>query len=1375
VTVAAAPAVRDSGVVDRDNPWPGLAAFRERDHEFFYGREAAVEVLIDLVTRERMSVLYGASGLGKTSLIQAGLFPRARTRDLLPVRIRLDYTRAEALHEQVFAALLKDATEHRVEAPARGQETMWEFFYRKDSLWWSDRHRLLTPLLVFDQFEETFTVGRRSPEAVAATRAFLLDLRGLALGFPPDEVKARTDANPDEALRYSLARSPVHVLFSFREDYLAEFAELREVFPGIAGNDFRLLPMSTADGLRVILSPGGHLVSEDVAKEIVGIIAAQRPTRRKLASELPVDPTLLSVFCRELNNERRALKEARITGELLEDRQVTILDNFYTRSLDGLDPGVQTFIEDELVLPDSPERNFVAEEVALRKPGVTPAALETLIDRRLLRRDERDGPARIELTHDVLIDPVRRSRDARRAREQELQRVAAAREEAERARQAAERAFERQRRQRLWVFVSVLSVLLVAAVILAAWALRQSREATRQKAQRTRVARTLTEALIQTVDSNHPEKALAYIAFAARTDPDDPRMRARLIDSLLHASWPLPRAAMKQAAGGVRWAEFDPTGSYVLTVSDKDAVSLWPATGGPSSRALAADASFGRFAPNGDALVVTKSGAVELWDPASGRRVARFAVPEATITAAAVSPDAQRLAVGDAQGRLHVWRLSAPDQPLLTRSVYPEAIAIVQFSDDSRRLLTTGGGRASVWEIPSFTAVTIATQLATFLAADFAPDNDHLVLTDDAGKGRLWQLGRGGSGRRGQRGGTAGLAPYAEFQPNGRLFFTQFSPDGLLVVTASEDGTAKIWNTVAGDPIGMPMRHGAAVVTAVFSRDGSRILTASRDGSAQIWDTGGVRIAEPMWHPHPLESATFSRDGDRVVTASDDGTAQVWDVRPGAAVPESWSGSTSVSSAQFSPDSRYVLLTNTDKYNPSDTFASVWDRSEGRTSVRTSYDAIAPPQFLPGGDTILVVRRNTAMILRAADGAAVGAPMPGAASILIARASADGSRIAVLRADGSTQIYDANGAPITRLQTPVGDAEKQPPSLDLSRDGRFVAIPAAAVPVDAAAPQENQSRPGRVGIWDLSRPDVPPRQFSTPWPIASAAFSPDAKWLLATGAGDAAYVFPIDRAPDRGAPSSRDAVRTPAPDAIPLHHDRRVISGRFNADGTAIITTSEDATARLWRAPWANPEVVLRLDAPGGTATVATTAVRSGAFNRNGDLVVTAAEDGTARVWNAQTGEQWVSFPHPAVVTSAEFGADGHVLTVCADGRARIWDLPIGVENDVTHLVELAEGVAGYRLDENAKLIPSEAHAQTLQALRDAVSKRPAPAETLSAQIVAWFLADRWNRTISPFSKTTVARFVDEQLAADARDEAQRVYPGHPALRPGTVMTGDKQ
>src|SRR6478609_3233254 len=76
--------------LDKDNPWPGLESFEEDAHAFFFGRDREIKLLRDHVLDSQVTVLYGRSGLGKTSLLQAGLFPALRERHLLPIYIRFD-------------------------------------------------------------------------------------------------------------------------------------------------------------------------------------------------------------------------------------------------------------------------------------------------------------------------------------------------------------------------------------------------------------------------------------------------------------------------------------------------------------------------------------------------------------------------------------------------------------------------------------------------------------------------------------------------------------------------------------------------------------------------------------------------------------------------------------------------------------------------------------------------------------------------------------------------------------------------------------------------------------------------------------------------------------------------------------------------------------------------------------------------------------------------------------------------------------------------------------------------------------------------------------------------------------------------------------
>src|SRR5262249_53638780 len=415
------------------------------------------------------------------------------------------------------------------------------------------------------------------------------------------------------------------------------------------------------------------------------------------------------------------------------------------RSLVGLDPRLRVFIEDELVLPDSSERNSVAEEVALRKPGITRETIDALIDRRLLRRDERDGPARIELAHDVLIDPVRRSGELRHAREGEQQ-----------AQRQAQEAFERVQRERRQKFLRGLSIagafaliFGVIAVVSAIIATRKSNEARQILASVALMASAKEEA------EGRPQIALAYVAYAARTDPENGNARRRLIDRLLNTTWPLPLAVL-QHDRPVTWAEFDESGKRVLTLTDDGTVNTWSSDPprAPVHR-LAGPAAFARFASNRSALVVTPKGTIELWDPISGQRVSAFGGADDVITAAALSPDARLIAGGDGHGHLHLWRPLSADQPPLTKEAQLTSIAIVQFSDDGQRLLTAGGGDAVVWQLPALTPVRLEGQQGHIQSADFSFDDTKLVTTYDNGTARLWDITGAGTGQERPRRGRA--------------------------------------------------------------------------------------------------------------------------------------------------------------------------------------------------------------------------------------------------------------------------------------------------------------------------------------------------------------------------------------------------------------------------------------------------------------------------------------------------------------------------------------------------------------------------------------------------------------------------------------------
>jgi hypothetical protein len=188
-----------------------------------------------------LTILFGQSRLGKTSLLCAGLFPRLRAADFLPVYVRLDWTTAHiSPAAQVEQALADNLSEQGVEgSPPRPDQTLWGYFHDQETEFWSRRNRLTTPVLVFDQFEEIFTLGH----GAASAAAVLDELGALIENRPPESLRSALDDDPDAARRYDFAKESCKVILALREDFLPDLEGLRRRMPSIMENRMRLTRM----------------------------------------------------------------------------------------------------------------------------------------------------------------------------------------------------------------------------------------------------------------------------------------------------------------------------------------------------------------------------------------------------------------------------------------------------------------------------------------------------------------------------------------------------------------------------------------------------------------------------------------------------------------------------------------------------------------------------------------------------------------------------------------------------------------------------------------------------------------------------------------------------------------------------------------------------------------------------------------------------------------------------------------------------------------------------------------------------------------------------------------------------------------------------
>src|SRR5665213_251464 len=192
--------------IDERNPWLGLASFTEETRQYFYGREEEIAELARRVQRKLLTVLFGQSGLGKTSILRAGLVPRLRSQGYCPVYVRIDYGKdspepAEQI-KQAISRSARRAGEWTQAGTAVEGESLWEFLHHRDDVLRDESGATLIPLLTFDQYEEIFTMAQRDDFAPARAARFIEELADLVENRPPKALEAKSDADEGAAERF---------------------------------------------------------------------------------------------------------------------------------------------------------------------------------------------------------------------------------------------------------------------------------------------------------------------------------------------------------------------------------------------------------------------------------------------------------------------------------------------------------------------------------------------------------------------------------------------------------------------------------------------------------------------------------------------------------------------------------------------------------------------------------------------------------------------------------------------------------------------------------------------------------------------------------------------------------------------------------------------------------------------------------------------------------------------------------------------------------------------------------------------------------------------------------------------------------------------
>jgi WD40 repeat protein/serine/threonine protein kinase len=493
----------------------------------------------------------------------------------------------------------------------------------------------------------------------------------------------------------------------------------------------------------------------------------------------------------------------------------------------------------------------------------------------------------------------------------------------------------------------------------------------------------------------------------------------------------------------------------------------------------------------------------------------------------------------------------------------------------------------------------------------------------------------------------------AKLNHDAEVLSAAFSPDGLRIVTGCANGVVQLWDAQSGAPGEKRTNHAGIVRYATFSHNGMMVLSSGEDGDACLWDLadGGTNILRG--HSSWVMYAAFSPDDKKVVTASSDSQAQIWDTKTREKLGALMTHDDGINSAEFSMDGRFIVTAGTDST------VRFWSATTGLpgmpVSILQQADRITHAVFAPDGHRFATAGADGIVRVWDLAGGEVAPPS------ITNNFSTEGNRYIALTNGGAMVYETVSRASLSPLLKPTF----APGQAQLSDDGRYTLLRS-----DAPADTNQTSRVVQV-VETSSGAAIGPA-ISITNPLSLFLLSRDGSRLLAfdqmqtqvwdvrrgrllcygpAKAGSKQFhTFSArgDKVATRSGTSVTVWFTDTGKELFKLERAVNVSSMAFSPDGSKLLTCDNGtgfkrSVAQIWSATTGKPLTQPMWHTDG---------LLFGTFSPDGKRVVTTGKDFFAITWDAATGKRLAAVRHTQHVTEAAFSPDGN--WVVSAGRDRI-------------------------------------------------------------------------------------------------------------------------